>query len=79
MKMRISIASFLSVVLLLNVGCASHDLAYEKSRLRNPNHSTIATTASQQNQNDANLPAIAEAPQRAGSDVSWGGSLSSRY
>lgn len=79
MKMRISIIGSLLVVFVLNVGCATHDLAYEKSRFRNPNRTAVATTTTPRNQLDPNLPAVAEAPRGAGTDMSWGGSHSPRY
>lgn len=80
MKMRISIIALLTITILANVGCATHDLAYERSRFRNPNRNAVAmSTTVRQERDSKQLPAIAEAPQGTASGVSWGGSLSPRY
>jgi hypothetical protein len=73
MKMRITIIGSLALLVLLEVGCSTRDLAYEKSRLRNPNRTAAVTTY----QTDPNLPAVAAPPTGTG-DLSWGGAISTR-
>ena len=71
MKMRISIiGSFL--LPLLFIGCATRDLAVEKSRLRNPNRTEVAAYQP----TGEGLPAIAEPPAAQG--LAWGGNISPR-
>ena len=76
MKLRISIVTLLSIVVLLEAGCASHDMAYEKSRLKNPNRTAMTMPAQTGGENG--LAPVAAGPSSSVGDLSWGGSISTR-
>lgn len=76
MKLRISIIPLLSLFVLLEVGCATHDMSYEKSRLRNPNRT--ASTMPAQTGGENGLAPVAAPPSSGLGDLSWGGTISTR-